>query len=703
MNHTKQAVLDTCVAGLAGQQVLEQTMEHMKENWPDVRRARVALRQLDAVAKCMEKQATTMACKIGMSMALKHRKKMQCQQPAAVAQTPLRQVTNFIADSSSASSTKKRAVCKSQSRIDRDVAPSMLQFTSPRVLRPRPVLEKPRPDAGKMYTARTAVKYMHQRSQNDKKWRKCNVAAELVRDRLVPVHRDNLLNRYNLFAESIQKGCQVEAALDQVRPFHDRGRPLLVDKQECIEFARSMAHHDRAISEGDVASFLTNARKRKAEKAGKDASMCRQVCPKTVHGYLQVFEDMPGEIKVHGSVQEKPLRRLVAEQSLMSSVTFVTTVAASHFIPVADAAAADVPPADNVLARKMQEYMDKNGGGYFRCVLPNLVLNLDATTLLVHTRKTKTGKEWYASSVDDTGKRRSIFTPGTSSPDCPQWLTLIKGISGAGCTLRWAIVMKGIPESELPGDKVADGVHVVPVAGWGLGSGVNRDVAGEGYVIFVRGDQEGCLKIVYEWYMERIVLHASYAMDTMLDDDCLLASDASCFVEASGVKSMLCGAYIIWDEIRRKPIRVGKACSDTGSFGARMTGHMEALKSSRCDSEFYTCYPRKDYVNPTYASKARGFFETLKQFIGVGFRKEKTRLLCTDTTHGGILEWPPFAVELSKKMSSATSEAKRAELTAYMFECVYGLMLAPRENMSQSMGFEPLLLVQNKRYLDNVA
>ena len=63
--------------------------------------------------------------------------------------------------------------------------------------------------------------------------------------------------------------------------------------------------------------------------------------------------------------------------------------------------------------------------------------------------------------------------------------------------------MKGIPESELPGDKVADGVHVVPVAGWGLGSGVNRDVAGEGYVIFVRGDQEGCLKIVYEWYMER--------------------------------------------------------------------------------------------------------------------------------------------------------------------------------------------------------
>ena len=115
-------------------------------------------------------------------------------------------------------------------------------------------------------------------------------------------------------------------------------------------------------------------------------------------------------------------------------------------------------------------------------------------------------------------------------------------------------------------------------------------------------------------------VHASESMDLMRDDDCLLASDASCFVEAAGDKSMLRGAYIIWDEIRRKFIRVGKACSDTACFGARMNGHMDALKSSRCDSEFYGCYPHREYVDPAYASKTQFFFETLKQFIGVGFR-----------------------------------------------------------------------------------
>ena len=38
MNRLKHEVLDSCVAWLAGKRVLEQTMENMKENWPDRRR-----------------------------------------------------------------------------------------------------------------------------------------------------------------------------------------------------------------------------------------------------------------------------------------------------------------------------------------------------------------------------------------------------------------------------------------------------------------------------------------------------------------------------------------------------------------------------------------------------------------------------------------------------------------------------------------
>jgi hypothetical protein len=62
-----------------------------------------------------------------------------------------------------------------------------------------------------------------------------------------------------------------------------------------------MLHHDRAISVDDVAAFLTSAKKRRARDAGLDDSIRREITLPTVKGYLQVFEDMPGELKVQGS------------------------------------------------------------------------------------------------------------------------------------------------------------------------------------------------------------------------------------------------------------------------------------------------------------------------------------------------------------------------------------------------------------------
>jgi (p)ppGpp synthase/HD superfamily hydrolase len=100
---------------------------------------------------------------------------------------------------------------------------------------------------------------MWQLHQQDPELNLHKVADELIRDGLISVARTNMVDGVRKFEESIQKGGQVEAALDRVRPFHDRGRSFLVHKQECTEFARSMAQHDRAIAVEDVASFLTSA------------------------------------------------------------------------------------------------------------------------------------------------------------------------------------------------------------------------------------------------------------------------------------------------------------------------------------------------------------------------------------------------------------------------------------------------------------
>ena len=43
MSRLKQDVLDSCEVGLAGKRVLEQTIDNLKENWTDPRRAKVVV------------------------------------------------------------------------------------------------------------------------------------------------------------------------------------------------------------------------------------------------------------------------------------------------------------------------------------------------------------------------------------------------------------------------------------------------------------------------------------------------------------------------------------------------------------------------------------------------------------------------------------------------------------------------------------
>ena len=57
-------------------------------------------------------------------------------------------------------------------------------------------------------------------------------------------------------------------------------------------------------------------------------------------------------------------------------------------------------------------------------------------------------------------------------------------------------------------------------------------------------------------------------------------------------------------------------------------------------------------------------------------------------------------LEQENVLCNARGEAGGVGLCSYLLECVYGLMLAPQGNLSKSMGFEPILIVQNKRYLE---
>jgi hypothetical protein len=84
----------------------------------------------------------------------------------------------------------------------------------------------------------------------------------------------------------------------------------------------------------------------------------------------------------------------------------------------------------------------------------------------------------------------------------------------------------------------------------------------------------------------------------------------------------------------------------------------------------------------------------LRQYIGIGFNRDDAELLTVDRSEGGILEWQANIIDMVSKSGlgrrGATLAEKKLEMAAYLFEFVYDLMIADRDNVSSNPGFEAL-------------
>ena len=75
--------------------------------------------------------------------------------------------------------------------------------------------------------------------------------------------------------------------------------------------------------------------------------------------------------------------------------------------------------------------------------------------------------------------------------------------------------------------------------------------------------------------------------------------------------------------------------------------------------------------------------------------RQDAELLTLDRAQGGVLEWPANIIDMVNKSGlgprGATLAEKKLEMAAYLFELVYDLMIADRDNVSGNPGFEALI------------
>lgn len=181
-------------------------------------------------------------------------------------------------------------------------------------------------------------------------------------------------------------------------------------------------------------------------------------------------------------------------------------------------------------------------------------------------------------------------------------------------------------------------------------------------------------------------------------DDSLLSADTSKFipVEADSGYAQLQGCYLYYHESKFKWVRSGKVCG-LSTFIRRHEEHTSNSKAPSIDprsSHFYQQYPHPQSPDAQKETRA-GVFTDLRQYVGIGFNRQDAELLTLDRAQGGVLEWPANIIDMVNKSGlgprGATLAEKKLEMAAYLFELVYDLMIADRDNVSGNPGFEALI------------
>jgi len=241
-------------------------------------------------------------------------------------------------------------------------------------------------------------------------------------------------------------------------------------------------------------------------------------CKKTVANTMNLLQAMPAFCNVKRPVH-KAEKRLVAETSLMSAVTFASTAGATHFVegvrrpeyePLPTMAAFASPPKSSSLT--MQLMISKALGGVpVYPVHPAYVLSTDDTTLFVF-EGTDVDDGARVCSREQRGNVHGTFTTKSRGHLCGQRVRFTVTFSAGGYMAPLFMTVTGLSDSELPQSTCQDGVLILKIPGLCVGGTVDPRIQNYGYVAFIRSRKDGIVSeespemAVFRYYRTNILL-----------------------------------------------------------------------------------------------------------------------------------------------------------------------------------------------------
>lgn len=248
-----------------------------------------------------------------------------------------------------------------------------------------------------------------------------------------------------------------------------------------------------------IGKILTGMKKKRALESGKDPDLVKDVCVKTCKRY-KCIGACSSSTKIRKQVRHKNLCRYIGERSILSTATYLHTIAQSHYVISHEKPEymKYLPPIEEASegAQKLYKLVEKcNPGMHVSPINPSLVVSTDDSTVYALKGEVQEKQEWVLvdNNNEDT-KKDSTYASFSMQGDTlclkGRRVRITTTIAANGMTAPIFVTVYGMNERDLPKREYPDGVHVEKFDGLCMGGGQDVHTQGHGYVCFVRGGEK---------------------------------------------------------------------------------------------------------------------------------------------------------------------------------------------------------------------
>ena len=270
------------------------------------------------------------------------------------------------------------------------------------------------------------------------------------------------------------------------------GRPPILTSEGFMSSVRNFEKDEgRAVGKKDMNQILNGAKVDSAKQRGISTLSVVSPTNRTNDNYMAYLLQLDADRAKTFVIQQKSEARFIAERSFRNAVSFIMTVAVTHYlVGTPDPRLKSIDKATDG-AKKLYKLIQKeNGGSELKVVLPFFVSTTDDTTMFTFEGSVS-GKCEFIVNKNENGTR-SAFTKDSSSTDSLRGLRIRHSVSfnAVGNAAPLYLTVYGLDEEELPSSTCQSGVFTLPIPGLCYGGSQDASNQTEGFLVFLRSTKK---------------------------------------------------------------------------------------------------------------------------------------------------------------------------------------------------------------------